>query len=167
MSSTNFRHFSYAPPPFPDLQVVHVSCPQGMYNFRFSDEMSYYSDVKMHLVLGKHVGICLSILNEMIVMKIINYLVIYWWWKENFDLATTRCRYNSLPTVLPLCVIPISPEGLSSFPINFMISIFINMIMTRKNTRLSLNLRWLFPIWYNDARHLVLNMILHGSQLRM
>ena len=30
----------------------------------------------MHLVLGKHVGICLSILNEMIVMKIINYLLI-------------------------------------------------------------------------------------------
>ena len=30
----------------------------------------------MHLVLGKHVGICLSILNEMIVMEIINYLVI-------------------------------------------------------------------------------------------
>ena len=57
-------------------------------------------------------------------MKIINYLVIYWWWKENFDLATTRCRYNSLPTGLPLYVIPISPEGLSNFPINFMISIF-------------------------------------------
>ena len=104
----------------------------------------------MHLVLGIHVGICLSILNEMIVMKIINYLVIYWWWKENFDLAT-RCRYNSVPSGLPLCVIPISPEGLSSFPINCMISIFINRIMTRKKTRFSLNLRWLFPIWYNDA----------------
>ena len=141
--------------------------PQGMHNFRFSDVMSYYSDVTMHLVLGKHVGICLSILNELIVMKIINYLVIYWWWKENFDLATTRCRYNSLPSGLPLCFILISPEGLSSFPINFMISIFINRIMTRIKTRLSLNLCWLFPIWYNDARHLVLNMILNGSQLWM
>ena len=139
--------------------------PQGMHNFRFSDVMSYYSDVTMHLVLGKQVGICLSILNEMIVMKIFNYLVIYWWWKGNFDLTTTRCRYNSLPLGLLLCVIPISPEGLSSFPINFMISIFMNRIMTRKKTRLSLNLRWLFPIWYNDARHLVLNIILNGSQL--
>ena len=62
------------PPPIP---VVHVPCPQGMHNFLFSDVMSYYSDVTMHLVLGKHVGICLSILNEMIVMEIINYLVIY------------------------------------------------------------------------------------------
>ena len=155
-------------PPPPDLPVVHVSCPHGMHKFRFSDVMSYYSDVTMHLVLGKHVGFCLSILNEMIVMKIINYLVIYWCWKDNFDLATTRCRYNSLPSGLPLCVIPIFPEGLSSFPINFMISIFINRIMTRKKTRLSLNLRWLFfPIWYNDARHLVLNMIFNGSQLWM
>ena len=120
--------------------------PQGMHNFRFSDVMSYYSDVTMHLVLGKHVGICLSILNEMIVMNIINYLVIYWWWKDNFDLATTRCRYNSLPSGLPLCVIPISSEGLSSFPINFMISIFINRIMTRKKTRRSLNLRFRFGV---------------------
>ena len=56
-------------PPPPDLPVVHVSCLQGMHNFRFSDVMSYYSDVTMHLVLGKHVGNCLSILNEMIVVK--------------------------------------------------------------------------------------------------
>ena len=154
-------------PPPPIYQKYMYLAPQGMHNFRFSDVMSYYSDVTMHLVLGKHVGICLSILNEMILMKIINFLVIYLLWKENFDLATAWCRYNSLPSGLPLCVIPISPEGLSSFPINVMISIFINRIMTRKKTRLSLNLRWLFPIWYNDARHLVWNMILNDSQLLM
>ena len=42
-------------PPPPHLPLVHVSCPQGMHNFQFGDVMSYYSDVTMHLILGKHV----------------------------------------------------------------------------------------------------------------
>ena len=54
--------------------------------------------------------------------QLLGYLLVM---KGKFRPRYTRCRYNNLPSGLPLCVIPISPEGLSSFPINFMISIFM------------------------------------------
>ena len=79
-------------PPPPIYQWYMYLAPQGMHNFRFSDVMSYYSDVTMYLVLGKHVGICLSILNEMIVMEnnqLLGYLLVV---KGKF-----RPRYNTVP----------------------------------------------------------------------